>query len=268
MSSSVLNSARLSRPPPHALFTRMSMVPHASIAAATIAWLSAFTATSVGRARASAENSSWSSLATRAPASSSRSALSTSAPSAAKRRLIPRPMPSPPPVTTATRSRRRSMISSCQVPELLPRRERAGHRTHPVVVRGPVGRRQTERVHAHLGAVPELVHAPHEEPSSVASLVHIAIQDRLVDPAVAVLDLAIAVDEPGRVILVVDLDDVGTDVEDRDADLSQRIVEELPQCRTALLVSSHPHVVHGQADQHVEVARVDCDGVASCELAD
>ena len=88
------------------------------------------------------------------------------------------------------------------------------------------------------------------------------------DPAVAVLDLAIAVDEPGRVILVVDLDDVGTDVEDRDADLSQRIVEELPQCRTALLVSSHPHVVHEQADQHVEVARVDCDGVASSELAD
>src|SRR5438445_7301211 len=200
MSSSVLCSTRLMRPPPHALFTRMSTVPHASTAACTIAALSALRLTSVRTNRASAPKSSWSALATRLPALSSSSATSTRAPSAAKRRAIPRPMPSPEPVTMATRScRRPTSLPPCVVfPEALPRLPTLGERHPPVGMLGPVGGREPDGVGADVGPVPELVHAAHEVPTTVAPLVGVAVEDRLVDPPLADLDLALAVHVPVR----------------------------------------------------------------------
>src|SRR5437868_1826030 len=87
-------------------------------------------------------------------------------------------------------------------PERRPRLERLGDGAHPVVVLGPVGGRQGERVDAHLGAVPELVAAADEVPAPVAALVGVAVEDRLVDPALAVLDLALAVHVADGVIVV------------------------------------------------------------------
>ena len=111
MSASVLSSARLILPPPHALFTRMSMVPHRSTAASIIASLSSLRPTSVRTNSVSAPVDDVSSSAVVRPRSSSISAITTRAPSSAKRRAMPLPMPSPPPVITATRWSSRPMSS-------------------------------------------------------------------------------------------------------------------------------------------------------------
>ena len=84
MSSSVLSSTRLILPPPHALFTRMSTVPHASTAAAIIASLSPLRRTSVRTKRVSLPVSDMISSAVARPRAGSSSAITTRAPSVAK----------------------------------------------------------------------------------------------------------------------------------------------------------------------------------------
>src|SRR3954468_7660707 len=105
-------------------------------------------------------------------------------------------MPSPAPVTIATRSCKRPLMfasSLLGIPERAPRGPDLGHGAHPVGVLGPVGGRQRERIHSRFGSVPEAMHSTDEEPPLVVSRVRVVVEDRLVDPAVARLDLALAV---------------------------------------------------------------------------
>ena len=106
MSSGVLVSTLPIRPPPQALFTRMSMVPQVSTAVATMASTWSLFATSVGQNSASSPSES----ATAFPVASFFSATSTLAPSATKWLAIPFPMPSPAPVMIAIRPSSRPIV--------------------------------------------------------------------------------------------------------------------------------------------------------------
>ena len=94
--------------------------------------------------------------------------------------------------------------------------------------------------------------AADEQPRSVAALVGVVVEDRLVDPALAVLDLALAVHRAGRVVGVDEVDDVRTDEEERAPDVAQRSVELGPQ-RRATVFAADLHVVDEQRDEIVEV---------------
>src|SRR5581483_10461956 len=96
----------------------------------------------------------------------------------------------------------RGCASTRHIPEPTPRLPALRKRATPVVVLGPVGRRQRQWVDAHLGAVEELVHAPYEVPPILPALVGVAVDDGLMDPPVAVLDLGLAVDLAGGVVVV------------------------------------------------------------------
>src|SRR5437870_9785915 len=105
---SVCARSRGESSPMPALLERMSTVPHSRTTRAKSASTWALSATSVGTAMA-APPSAKTSAATRSAPSRLRSATATCAPSAAKRRAIARPIPDPPPVTTAMRPARRAM---------------------------------------------------------------------------------------------------------------------------------------------------------------
>ena len=100
-----------------ALFTTRSTPPNASTAAATAAATASSSVTST--ATSTAASAEPISSATFRAAASSRSATTTQAPSAASRCAVARPIPDPPPVTSATRvasglgfGRRASLASS------------------------------------------------------------------------------------------------------------------------------------------------------------
>src|SRR5262245_16757718 len=82
------------------------------------------------------------------------------------------------------------------VPEPPPARKRLGERSAADVVLRPLRRRLEQRVLRLHGAVPEQVLAPREEPDAVAAHVRVVVADRLADPALAVLDLCGAIDDP------------------------------------------------------------------------
>src|SRR5438876_372305 len=96
--------------PAPALFTRMSILPHASRVRSTIALTSAALVTSVFIAT-TLRPSALTSVATFSACSTWMSAIAMSAPSRAIASTIPRPMPLPPPVTTATLPASRMRIS-------------------------------------------------------------------------------------------------------------------------------------------------------------
>src|SRR2546428_800161 len=96
--------------PAPALFTRMSILPHASRVRSTIALTSAELVTSVFIAT-TLRPSALTSVATFSACSTWMSAIAMSAPSRAIASTIPRPMPLPPPVTTATLPASRMRIS-------------------------------------------------------------------------------------------------------------------------------------------------------------
>src|SRR6266571_4399831 len=105
---SVCARSRGESSPMPALLARMSTVPHSRTTRAKSASTCALSATSVGTPMA-VPPSARISAATRSALSRFRSATATCAPSAAKRRAIARPIPDPPPVTTATRLVSRAM---------------------------------------------------------------------------------------------------------------------------------------------------------------
>src|SRR5262249_18514809 len=80
------------------------------------------------------------------------------------------------------------------VPEPVPARPLLGQRAAALLALRPVGWLLRERSLGRLDAVPEPVHAAHEQPDAVAALVAVAVVDRLLDPALSVLDLRAAVD--------------------------------------------------------------------------
>ena len=69
-------------------------------------------------------------------------------------------------------------------------------------------------------------------------------------------------------IVVQHVDDVVADEEDRDAEPTQLLGEIGPQCVVADEVPADLHVVDEQADERVEITRVESDGVAARELTD
>src|SRR5688500_16438202 len=91
------------------------------------------------------------------------------------------------------RSTHRRALAGSALPEPLPGFPPLWQGAPSVVVRRPVRGLESQRVHAYLGAVEQLVHAPDEVPATVALLVGVEVGDGLVNPPVAVLDLALAV---------------------------------------------------------------------------
>ena len=69
-------------------------------------------------------------------------------------------------------------------------------------------------------------------------------------------------------VVVENVDDVVADEEDRDAHIPQLLGEAGPQCLGAGLVTPDPNVVDKQADEGVQIAGVESDGVAACQLTD
>jgi nicotinamidase-related amidase len=120
-----------------------------------------------------------------------------------------------------------------------------------------------------LGSVPQQVLPADEVPSAVSAFVPVAILDRLVDPAIAVLDLALAVDHaPGLVVVVVEVDHVVADEEDRDADPPELAVEAGSKSLSTRSVPTDADVVYEEADQRVEISRVERQRVARGQLPD
>ena len=168
----------------------------------------------------------------------------------------------------ATAAREPSARRTALLPEGAPGRPdlRELARAHRVL--GPVGGREPEWRRPDLTPVPEQVRAAHEEPVTVAPRVRVAVLDRLHDPLAIDLDLPAAVDDAGGAVLALEVDEVRPDVEDRDADLAERPVEELLERGPTKLLATDLHVVDEQLDERVEVACIGRDGVARRELTD
>ena len=96
---------------PPALFTRMSTVPSSATVWSISCWHSSALVTSVGTVKAR-RPSARTSLAVVSSGSRRRAARTTSAPCSARTSAVPRPIPVPPPVMTATRpsSENRSLM--------------------------------------------------------------------------------------------------------------------------------------------------------------
>ncbi len=88
------------------------------------------------------------------------------------------------------------------------------------------------------------------------------------DPASTVLDLTVAVDRTGRVVGVEKVDRVGTDVQDRHTDGSQRLIERCTQGIRSDGVASDLHIVDEQGDQGIKVPGIDGHGVVRRQLTD
>ncbi len=120
------------------------------------------------------------------------------------------------------------------------------------MVLGPVRRREGERVHARLGAVPEAVDPPDEAPAlALDPPVRVLVEDGLVDPATVGLDLGVAVHEARRPLVARQVDHVGTDVQDAAADRPQLVVEVLAQRGPARPVAPDPHVRDEEPDERL-----------------
>ena len=69
-------------------------------------------------------------------------------------------------------------------------------------------------------------------------------------------------------VVVLHVDDVVADREDRDTEISQLLRESGPQCLMTGAVAADLHVVDEEADERVQIAGVEGDGVAARELTD
>ena len=70
-------------------------------------------------------------------------------------------------------------------------------------------------------SVPKFMNPSDKEPLPVATFVGVAVQDELMDPAIAVLDLSVAIDLPGCMICIDKIDRMGTDVQHRNSDRAE-----------------------------------------------
>src|SRR5262249_25292945 len=121
------------------------------------------------------------------------------------------------------------LVAADALPERVPAGPVLGQRPAPLVALRPVGRLLRERSLGRFDTVPEPVFAAHEQPGAVAALVGIAVVDRLLDPALAVLDLRAAVDTARGVTRVREVDQVIAYEQDRHAGRRERIPPEVPQ---------------------------------------
>src|SRR5688572_29904340 len=129
-----------------ALLTRMSMRPSVSRVRSTIDLTSALLVTSVFMA-STLRPSAFTSSATFSAFSTWMSGIAMSAPSLAMARTIPRPMPLPPPVTTATFPASRIAVSSCRYNRALEGTHDITRTQKPQLVRPQGSRRlQSPRV--------------------------------------------------------------------------------------------------------------------------
>lgn len=102
----------------------------------------------------------------------------------------------------------------------------------------------------------------------IAPLVAIAVLDGLMDPALAILDLGPAVHHATGVVGALEIDDVVSDEEDRDANFAQLPVEALPQSISTRVCATQLNVFDEECDEPVEIARVQRQRLARCQLAD
>src|SRR5262245_38328587 len=162
------------------------------------------------------------------PARSRSTTVTPAAPRRARAHARLVPMTPPPTIRISARS---SVTRSAAValPECAPARPLLRQRAAPFLALRPVGRLLREWALGRFDPVPEPVHAAHEQPRSAAPLVRVAVVDRLLDPALAVLDLAAAVHAARRVLGVGEVDQVIAHEQDRDAERGQRIAPELAQ---------------------------------------
>ena len=120
----------------------------------------------------------------------------------------------------------------------------------------------------HVGSVEQQMTSADETPPAVAPLVGVVVLDRLHHPLPAHLDLSPARDDPGCVVVVLHIDDVVADEEDRDTEIPQLLRETCPQCLAAHAVAADLHVVDEEADERVQIAGVEGDGIAARQLTD
>ena len=154
------------------------------------------------------------------------------------------------------------------VVECLPGGFFVGEGAEAIVVLGPVGWGQAQRVHPHFGAVEQLVDAANEVPAAVAALVGVVVADGLMDPPVAIGDLGLAVHVAGGMVVVDEVDLVGADIQDRWPDGSQRFLEVGPQSVAPVAVAAHASVVDEQLNEGIQVSPVDRHRVSGGELPD
>ena len=136
------------------------------------------------------------------------------------------------------------------------------------MARRPVRRVQGERVLADLGAIEEAVDASDEQPVPLDAAVRVVVADGLVDPAVAVLDLGLAVHVTRGHVVVAQVDLVGARVENGDADRGELGGERPTERLAARGVATDPRVGHEEVDEAIEVALVEADRIAGNQLPD
>ena len=77
----------------------------------------------------------------------------------------------------------------------------------------PIGGRQREWRSWRFLAVPKFVNTTNEIPLAIASFVGVAIQNELMDPAIAILNLSMAVDLTNSMVGIDKIDRVSSNVQ-------------------------------------------------------
>lgn len=111
------------------------------------------------------------------------------------------------------------------------------------------------------------MNSPNEEPAAVAPLIGVAIQNELVYPALAVLDLRMAIHLASCMSGIDNVDRVRAHIQHRNSDSTKRVLERCPQCLASEGVAANTNVVDKESNQSVEIAGIDRDGVLRSQLA-
>lgn len=137
---------------------------------------------------------------------------------------------------------------------------------------GPMGRSESQWVHAEWRPVDQEVLSPDEEPMAFAACIGVVVLDGVDDPAVAVgapvLDLAAAVYDSGGRIGAVEIDHVVADVEEGDAHAAQTPIEVFFEGCSPNSVPRYAYVGDEERCESVDVSCVEADRIASSQLAD
>lgn len=107
-----------------------------------------------------------------------------------------------------------------------------------------------------------------EEPLTVASLVGVAVEDELVNPALAILDLSMAIDLTSCVIGIDQINRVSPNIEHRDPDYTEGFCKGRTQRVAAEGVLSNPNVFDKKRNECIEISGVHSNGVVRSQLTD
>ena len=147
-------------------------------------------------------------------------------------------------------------------------------RTPPDLAAWPLGIGLRKRVRLDLDAVHEEVFSVRTEvPAAIPAFVNIVVLDGVMDPSItvraAVLNLCLTVDDTGSGVPVVrKINQVRADVQEGDANPSERLAHQRPERISPGQRRTDPDVRHVEPNQRIDVLGVGVKRVRSGEPAD